>query len=254
MRRPGSAETREKPSAPIKYTNTPDVRGNMFTRRDILGGATVALAAGTAGCSGLPFLGNEPLEFEATQTTVPAPVREETRYEEQGVTENVIERTVEVGGQSQDVVVTNWQAEYDKAIDVSDVADVPVEQSVRAAIFTVLSTPQVSVLGQSFNPVEDMGSRELAGRVEGNFDSVENLERVGEDGALVAGTETTAGEFSADAQLSGAPVQVELALHITEAVEVGEDFVVTVGAYPREVQDVERENVFSMMEGVEQQG
>lgn len=225
----------------------------MFTRRDILGGATVALAASTAGCSAIPFLGNEPLEFEATQTTVPASVREDTGYDEQGVTENSIERTVEVGGQSQDVVVTNWQAEYDKAIEVSEVADVPVEQSTRAAIFTVLSTPQVSVLGRSFNPIEDMDSRELADRVGDNFDSVENLEQVGEDGAMVAGQETTAGEFSADAQLSEAPVDIELALHITEAVEVGEDFVVTVGAYPRKVQEVERENVFAMMEAVQQQ-
>ena len=225
----------------------------MFTRRDILGGATVALAASTAGCSAIPFLGNEPLEFEATQTTVPASTREDTGYEEQGITENVIERTFEVGGQSQDVVVTNWQAEYDKAIKVSDIADAPVEQSARAAIFTVLSTPQVSVLGQSFNPIEDMDSSELAGRVEGNFESVENLEQVGEGGTLVAGQETTAGEFSADAQLSEAPVDIELALHITEAVEVGEDFVVTVGAYPRRVREVERENVFSMMEAVEQQ-
>ena len=224
----------------------------MFTRRDVLAGATVAVAASTAGCSAIPFIGDEPLEFEATQTTVPASTRDETGYEEQGVTENVIERTFEVGGQSQDVIVTNWQAEYDKAIEVSDIADAPVEQSARAAIFTVLSTPQVSVLGQSFNPIEDMDSSELAGRVEGNFESVENLEQVGEEGALVAGQETTAGEFSADAQLSEAPVDIELALHITEAVEVGEDFVVTVGAYPRRVGEVERENVFSMMEAVEQ--
>ncbi len=225
----------------------------MFARRDVLRGTTVALAASAAGCSAIPFLGNQPMEFEATPGTVPASAREDTGYEENGVAENVIERTFEVGGQSQDVIVTNWQAKFDKAIDVSEVADVPVEQSARAASFTVLSTPQVTVLGQNFNPIEGMDSSQLAGRVGDNFESVANLEQVGEDGVLVAGTETTAGEFSADAQLSGAPVDVELGLHITEAVEVGEDFVVTVGAYPRKVQDVERENVFSMMEAVEHQ-
>lgn len=225
----------------------------MVTRRQLLGGAGATIAAASAGCSAIPFLGNEPLEFEATQTTVPASAREDTGYDEQGVTENVVERTFEVGGQTQEVIVTNWQAQYDKAIDVSEVADVPTEQSARAATFTVLSTPQVSVLGRSFNPIADMDSRELAGRVEGDFENLENLEQVGEESALVAGQETTAGEFSADAQLSEAPVDVELALHITEAAEVGEDFVVTVGAYPRKVQEVERDNVFSMMEAVEQQ-
>lgn len=225
----------------------------MFTRRDIVGATTVALVGSMAGCSAIPFLGNEPLEFEATRTVVPASAREDTGYEEQGVTENVIERTFEVAEQTQEVIVTNLQAEYDKAIDVSALTDAPVDQRTRAAIFTVLSTPQVSVLGRSFNPIEDMDSRELADRVQDNFESVENIEQVGEEGALVAGQETTAGEFSADASLSEAPVDVELALHITEAVEVGEDFVVTVGAYPRKVQETERENVFSMMEAVEQQ-
>lgn len=227
----------------------------MVNRRGFLGGVSAALVASTAGCSAIPFLGNEPLEFEATQTTVPASVREDTGYEEQGVTENEIERSFEVSGQSQKVIVTNWQAEYDKSISVSQLADadIPGDQSARAAIFTVLSTPQVSVLGRSFNPIKDMDSSELAGRVEGNFESVENLEQVGEDAALVADQETTAGEFSAEAKLSEAPVDIELALHITEAVEVGDDFVVTVGAYPRKIQEAERETVFSMMEAVEQQ-
>lgn len=225
----------------------------MFTRRDVLGGATVALVASTAGCGAIPFLSGRPLEFEAARATVPASVRERTGYRKKRVTDDTVERTFEVGGQSQDVIVTNWQAEYDKAIDVSQVADVPVEQSARAALFTVLATPQVSVLGRSFNPIRNMDSSELADRVGGNFENAENLEQVGEDGVLVAGTETTAGEFSADAQLSEAPVEVELALHVTEAVEVGEDFLVTVGAYPRKVRDVERENVFSMMEAVERQ-
>ncbi|MFB6233145.1 MAG: DUF6517 family protein [Haloarculaceae archaeon] len=227
----------------------------MLTRRGILSGAAVALAASTAGCGAIPFLGSEPLTFEATQATVPASAREGTGYEEQGIKENVIERTFSVAGQSQDVVVTNYQAKYDKAISVSDMVgrDLPSERSARAAVFTVLSTPQVSVLGRSFNPIKDMDSSELAKRVGKNFESVENLEQVGEESATVAGKETTAGEFSADAQLSEAPTTIKLALHITEAVGVGNDFIVTVGGYPRKVEAIERENVFSMMEAVNRQ-
>ncbi len=228
----------------------------MFTRRELLGATAAGVAAGTAGCSAIPFIGTQPLEFESSRATVPGSTLEETGYEEKNVSKDVIERTFEVGGQSQDVVVTNWQAEYDKAIDLGDLVeqDLPTDESARAAIFTILSTPQVSVLGRSFNPVEDMDSSELAEQVQDNFESVENIEQVGEDGALVAGQETTAGEFSADAQLAETDRTVELAMHITEAAEVGEDFVVTVGAYPRRVQEVERENVFTMMETVDHEG
>ncbi|PSQ32378.1 hypothetical protein BRD09_03860 [Halobacteriales archaeon SW_10_68_16] len=228
----------------------------MVTRRELLGATAAGVTVGAAGCSAIPFLGNEPLEFEATRATVPASTREETGYEEKEVAQDVIERTFEVAGQSQDVVVTNWQAECDKAIDVGDLVeqDLPTDESARAAIFTVLSTPQVSVLGRSFNPVEDMDSRELAQQVQDNYDGMEDIEQVGEDGALVAGQETTAGEFSTEAQLAETDRTVELAMHITEAVEVGEDFVVAVGAYPRPVREVERDNVFAMMEAVEHEG
>jgi len=222
-------------------------------RRDFLGATAVAVVGSTAGCSALPFVGDDPIEFEASRATVPGSVRDETGYEEHEVVSNVIERTYEVGGQTQNVLVTNWQAKYDKAIEPGG-ENLPVEERIRAAVFTVLSTPQVSVLGQSFNPVEDMSTRELAEMVGDRFDSIDNLEQVGESAALVAGQETTAGDFTADAELADTDFTVELNLHITEAVEAGDDFLVTVGAYPRRVRDIEEDNVFTMMESVDHEG
>lgn len=225
----------------------------MVTRREMLGATAAAIAGSAAGCSAVPFLGSDPIEFEASRATVPGPVRDDTGYEEHDVSESVVERTFEAGGETQDVVVTNWQAEYDRAVDLSEVG-LPVEERARAAIFTVLSTPQVSVLDRNFNPVGGMDSAELAEMVQDRYDGVEDVERVGEDGALVAGQETTAGEFLTQAELAEAGVTVELILHVTEAVEVGEDFFVTVGGYPRRVQEAEEDNVFTMMEAVDHQG
>jgi hypothetical protein len=225
----------------------------MVTRREMLGVTAAAITGSAAGCSAVPFLGDDPIEFEASRAAIPGSVRDDTGYEEHDVSESVVERTFEAGGETQDIVVTNWQAEYDRAVDPSE-AGLPIEERVRAAIFTVLSTPQVSVLGRSFNPVGDRDSAELAEMVQDRYDGVEDVEQVGEDPALVAGRETTAGEFLTQAELTEAGVTVELTLHITEAVEVGEDFLVTVGSYPRRVQDAEEDNVFTMMESVEHQG
>lgn len=218
----------------------------MHTRRDGLRAGAAALAASIAGCSSIPFVGDDPLEFLATRTTVPESVRQDTGYEEASVSELTIERTFEAGGQSQDVVVTNWLAEYDKAIDVSEIG--PFDERARAAVFTMLSTPQVSVLGQEFNPIEDMSSRELVEMVQERFDNLQNIEQAGTTGALVAGEETTAGEFNADAQFTGTGAQIPVVLHVTEAVAVGGDFLITIGAYPRGGGPLERDNVFTMME------
>ncbi len=225
----------------------------MFVRRNFIRVMAASLAAGTAGCSSVPFLGSDQIAFEATRATVSGSARDDTGYQETDVREDVIERTFEAGDQTQDVVVTNWQAEYDKAVDLSEIGVLDGPRA-RAAVFTALSTPQVSVLERSFNPVGDMSSRALAERVQDRYDGVSGVEQVGEDDTLVAGQETTAGEFRTEAELSEVGASVELALHITEPVKSGDDFLVTVGGYPRRLRATERDSVFRMMEAVDHGG
>ena len=215
--------------------------------------ATVGIV-GLAGCTDqLPFVGDEPLEFSADPSAVPQPVLDETGYEEHEVEEVVTERTFETGGQSQDVVVRNWQAEYDKALDFGNLG-LPTDGRIRAAVCTALTTPQVSVLGRTFNPVADMGSAELAEMVQDRYDGLGDLEQVDEASATVAGESTTVGEFEGEANLVGESISLDLTLHIAEAVESGDDLIVGVGGYPTLLRDSERSNIFSMFESIEHDG
>ncbi|MFW5919399.1 MAG: DUF6517 family protein [Halanaeroarchaeum sp.] len=205
----------------------------------------------TAGCiDQLPFLGDEPLEFSASPASIPDPVLEETGYDEQEIEEVVVEETFESTGQTQDVIVTNWQGEYDKAIDLSELP-LSSDETVRAAVVTTLSTPQVRVLGRTFNPVADVESAELAEMVQDRYGGVEGLEQVGEESVPVAGESTTVGEFEGQARHVGEGVSIDLTLHIAEAVESGDDFIVGVGGYPTRLRERERSHVFSMLEGIE---
>jgi hypothetical protein len=226
----------------------------MLSRRRALAGLGTAALGSTAGClDAVPFLGSEALRFEASVSTVPAAVLEETGYEEQTRRDMVVERTVEAAGQTQDVVVTNRLVEYDRSVDFG-LLDVASSGRFRAALVTALTTPQVDVLGQTFNPVAEMDSAELAGMVQDSYQGMEDIQRVGETTAPVAGGSTTVGEFEAQADFTGAGVTVRLTLLIAEAVEAGEDLVVAVGAYPTAMADRQREEVFTMFDGIEHQG
>ncbi len=226
----------------------------MHTRRSALALGTSALIASTAGCiASIPFIGDDPLEFSATSVAVEEPVLDETGYEEHDVEEVVIEETVEAGGETQDVIVTNWQAEYDKEVNLGDIA-AAVDGGTRAAVFTALTTPQVRVLGQTFNPVADMSSEELAEMVQDRYEGMQQLEQVGEETVTVSGESTTVGEFEGEATLIAEGVAIEVTLHIAEAVPSGDDLVICVGGYPTQLRDEERSNVYAMMDAIDHNG
>ena len=226
----------------------------MQPRRSFLALGASALVASTAGCTDrIPFLGDDPMEFGAEPTSVPQSVLDETGYDEHEIAQVEIERTVDAGGQTQDVVVTNWQAEYDKAIDLEGLG-LPVDERLRGAVFTALTTPQVNVLGRTVNPVDDMTSEELAEMVQDRYDGVDDLEHVGEDTTTIVGESTTVGEFEGEGDLVGAGISIDLTLHIAEAVESGDDLIVGVGGYPTELRAEERPNILYLLEAIEHNG
>lgn len=226
----------------------------MLSRRTLLGAAGVVLAGGTAGClDRIPFIGDEPIAFEATAASIPESVLEETGYEEHQTEEGTVERTFEAGGERQDVVVTNWQAEYDRAVDLGELG-LPVDQRHQAAMFTALSTPQVEVLGRTFNPVGDMEPQEVAEMVQERYDGIDRMNHVGETAATVAGESATVGEFETEAELAEAGVAVDLTLHVSEAVVSGDDFIVAVGGYPTPLQESEEAHIFTMMDAIDHEG
>ena len=223
----------------------------MHSRRSVIALGASAVIASTAGCTeSIPFLGDEAVEFEAEAASVRQSALDETGYESQGVEEVVIEETVEASGQTQDVVVTNWQAEYDKSIDLGELG-LPVDENQQAAVFAALTTPPVRVLGRTFNPVADMSSEELAEMVQDHYEGLDDLEYVGEQSGTVAGESTTIGELEGEATLADEGMSVDLTLHIAEAVESDDDLVVGIGGYPTELREDEEPNILALMEAIE---
>lgn len=224
----------------------------MPTRRDaIAAGAGVLTAATSAGC--LELLVGEGLSFEATAPSVAQPTLEETGYRESRVTDYGVQREFEAEGQSREVAITNWQAEYDKSVDFGDLG-VPAENaSQRAAVFSVLSTPRVEIAGQEFNPIDDMDTADIVSQVQRRYEGMDGLQRVGERSATLLGSATTATEFEGDLELQNSDVTLQVTVYVTQAVASGEDFLLAVGAYPSAL-SAEREDVFTMMGGVQHDG
>lgn len=211
-----------------------------MNRRRFIVGAGAGVTLGVAGCLGV-ITGEEPAEFEASPSSVSQATLDDTGYEQAAVEEVVIEDEVEAGGESRDVVVTNYQAEYEKTIDMGPLGE------QRGAVFTALTTPQVSVLGREFNPVGDMTPEELAEMVQDQYEGLDDIQHLEDGEVTIQGEVTVQSKFSAEAEFEGQSVPVYL--HVSEAAELGDDLVVTVGAYPEMAP--EEENVIALMESVE---
>lgn len=213
----------------------------MVDRRTYLASAGTALAAATAGCGFI--LGNKPATFSASASEVPDSTLEETGYKFKGNEEVKIEREFSVGDQTRTVVATNVLAKHEKSIDLGPLGE------KRAAVFTALTTPQVDILGETFNPVGEMSAEKLAKMVQDRYSGFKNVQKQSQSQVTISGNTTTQVKFAGDAALSGSPV--EIYLHVSEAVELGSDFLVTFGSYPQGNSD-EEANILKLMKSVQQ--
>lgn len=193
---------------------------------------------GLSGCLGVLGLDGH----RASPAGVDAATRESTGYEQTGVDELVIEEKVDLKLWSESITVTNYVTEHEKSVSVGPL----FEQ--RAAVFVVLSTPQITVARQQVNPVEDMSTDELVELVAENYDEIDNVQRESDDEVTILGETTTESTFVADAVFGGQNVRVNL--HVTQAVATDDDLVVAIGVYPRDLEGRERENVQALMEAV----
>ncbi len=193
------------------------------------------------GCTGL--LGGE-TEFEAERGVVSGSARSETGYDEANRSEDTIEREFE--GVDATVVVINKVTEYSKSVQVPLVVDGEL------ARFTVLTSPGITVVpGEPANPIADMSNDDLAMRVQEQYDTIENVERLDEREADLLGETTTVTRYRADAETEGKSTEVNL--HIaqgrSERSDGDPDFVVTVGVHPSDID--ESDDIDRMMGGVE---
>lgn len=211
--------------------------------RSHLAVATVVVLLLSAGCLGV-LTGSEPLEFTASPATVTDDALTEAGYQETDVEEQPIERDVTVAGQERTVKVTNWVARYGRQVDLGPLG----EQEL--GVFVLLSTPQVEVVGRTFNPVDDMSNRELLQELQGNFEGLEVGERTGSDQARLLGRETTVETYDGTATVEGR--EVDLRIRITRVTHEG-DIVIAVGAYPAQFPE-EGDRIETLLGGVTHAG
>lgn len=206
-------------------------------RRTVLAGVPSALLVGSmAGCTDL-ITGDE-ARFEAETATVSEGARSDTNYEEQSVEEDVRERNFEQVNRT--VVVVNMLAEYSRSVDIG------LGLSGELARFAVLSTPQVEIAGQAFNPIDDLNNEELALRLQEQYDGINNVQSVGERDGSMLGETVTVSRFEAEAQTNGESVDVFIHLAQTQSES---DFVVALGVHPKDIEETDRIN--RLLEGIQ---
>lgn len=201
------------------------------TRRQLIVAGGLTAMSGLAGCTAIDFVrGEEPTEFAAEPATVADAALAGTGYELHETDEIGHTETFEAAGQRREVHVTTRLAEYDRGVDLFGTR-------FQAAVFTAISTPQVRVLGRTFNPIGEMTSEELAEAVQDRYEDVHDIEQRSEYTTAVLGEEVRIVQYDAEAELAEGGPTVDVTLHVSDPVEAGDDIVVGFAAYPRIVGD-----------------
>lgn len=212
----------------------------MEGRKELVAAALVGLLL-TSGCIGF-LTGSESLQFEASAVQVTNSAQQDAGYQEhrrESITET---REFQAAGQTREVEVTNRIAEYSKSVSL------PVFGDQEVARFSVLATPQVNVLGETFNPVGDMNNTQLALLLQEKYQGISNVRAESERSVTVAGSDTTVSKFRADAVMDTGQT-TEVFLHVTK-VSDGDDYLVAIAVYPTQL-DGEQAKVDTMLRGIE---
>ncbi len=209
-----------------------------MSRHAVAGVALAALLV-LSGCTG--FLSG-PVSFSASQATVGDAALEETGYQHNSTKAMNVSRTFEGAGQSKEVEVTNWISEYHQRVGLPGVG----EQKV--AVFAAFSSPQVDILGKSFNPLAKYDDRQLAQQFTSQLDSVRGVREVGSQNRTMLGKTTEVTKFEASVT-TATGIEFDAYLHVTKVKHEG-DIVVAVGVYPQKLPGQE-EKIYRLIRGVE---
>lgn len=217
-------------------------------RRTFVAAATTGAVGATAGC--LSDMLEDVTAFEASPIRVAEDAADEAGYSYQGTDERVEER--EFAGES--VEATNYISQYTRTIDLP--FD-PLGAEPEAGAFALVSTPQVGVAGESFNPVGHMDTAELAEYVQEQYDGLEIDRDVG--GRAIGaddidGLETTVSfdTYEGSATLLG-EIDLDVFVDVAQP-DHGDDHLVIIAVYPDDEAvplDPERDRVDTMVAGIE---
>ncbi|WP_256300022.1 DUF6517 family protein [Haloarchaeobius salinus] len=207
-------------------------------RRTFLATAAGASLAASAGCLG--FL-SDATTFEAQQAATAEAVASDGNYVKQEPRELRAERTFSVADQEQTVTVVNWVTEYYKTVDVGPLS------GQRAGVFAAVSTPQVEILGESFNPLADASPRDIIGRFQDQYSGMSVGDRIDQTTLAALGGSALTSTFEGSATIQDQ--QVDTNFVVSESVENAGDHVVSLGVFPAQLD--EQANIRAMIENLE---
>lgn len=214
-------------------------------RRQFVAAAAVGGLGLSAGCLDAVF--EDATSFAASPAVVSQTAVDDAGYEYQG-TQEVVETTTIAG---QTVEATNYASEYTRTIDA--LSAVFGDDAADAGVFGVATTPQVGLLGEQFNPIDDMSNAEIVGHVQDQYDELTIT-----DGVVQRRTAETLGQ-----ELTVETFDGEAALHDVQDVDVyvdvsqsthEDDHVVIIGVYPNSQglqRESEAERTDTLIEGLE---
>ena len=201
----------------------------------------VALAA-MVGLSGCALLTGETLEFEASQATVSDSALGQAQYEEVGIEQKTVNRSFAVAGQEREVRLTNWVASYQR--------DLGGTASPAPGTVSVLSTPEVSIAGQTLNPIASLSPRELLDNILQQYSGISDISQAGTRNVTILGAERTVTSFTGTIEYEGQEVDVRI--HLATATHEG-DVIVAVAVHP-EMIPPDQAGVDTMFQGIEHTG
>lgn len=207
--------------------------------RSAIAGVSLAVLLVLGGCTG--FLSG-PVSFSASQATVSDAALEETGYEHNGTRAMNVTRTFSAAGQEKQVEVTNWISEYHQSVGLPGVGE------RRVAMFVTFSSPQVNVLGKSFNPLAQYDNAQLARQFTSRLRSVGGVRQVDSRNRTMLGQTTEVSKFEATVTTT-AGVQFDAYVHVAKVKHEG-DVVVALGVYPQKLPG-QSEKVYRLIRGVE---
>ncbi|SEO25968.1 hypothetical protein SAMN05216388_101063 [Halorientalis persicus] len=208
-------------------------------RRRILAAVAVAGLMTLAGCGFL--LGTEALSFTASKATVSDASLEDTGYEETNVTDKNASREFSAAGQTREVVVTNWLAQYERQVGLEPVGE------QRAAVFVAFSSPQIEIAGQTLNPLSEMSEKDILTRFNTGYEGISVGNQTGNRNVSVLGSERSISQFDGTATLAGQ--EVDVVIHAGKF-KHGSDYIGVVAIYPERV-DSEEDRVVTLLNGLE---
>lgn len=208
-------------------------------QRRILVSVALAALLATSGCSGL--LGG-PVTFSASPATVNDNALNQTDYSLESIDNQTVSRNVSAAGETKEVEVTNVVANYHRTVDLGPLGE------REAAVFTAFSSPQIDVLGQQFNPLENYDNHDLVMLLQSQYESVSDIQNVSSSERTVLGQQTVVSKYSAQATFEdGSSTDVYIVL---TKVKHGDDYVVGVGVYPQQL-DGEDQRISTLLDGLQ---